>query len=166
MSFIIWEPHRHLFHYDSVIIIIIVIIITNKSYEHHHNDQSCDKSAMCMRYQTWIKDWDVVNGNHNDLHSRSIQTWTMRVVTCFSIMLITFDQYLGWHGDYNLKTDIVDDKAMISSKFWCKYISDLDSGVSLNLRSGSQTGRQNSRWWWTIWWFCIWLIVSGISKVW
>ena len=25
-------------------------------------------------------------------------------------------------------------------------VSDLDSGVSLNLRSGSQTGRQSSRW--------------------
>ena len=29
---------------------------------------------------------------------------------------------------------------------WCKMVSDLDSGVSLNLRSGSQTGRQSSRW--------------------
>lgn len=100
-----------------------------------------------VRYQTWIKDWDVVNGNHNDLHPSAIQTWwTMRT------MLITFDQYLGWHGDYNLKIDIVDDMAIIIAKFWCEFISDLDSGVSLNLRSGSQTGRQNSRWWGTIWW--------------
>ena len=110
--------------------------------------------CVCDIKRGFIKDWDVVNGNHNELYPRSIQTWTMRVVTCFSIMLITFDQYLGWHGDYNLKTDIVDDMAIIISKFWCKYISDLDSGVSLNLRSGSQTGRQNSRWWWTVWWLC------------
>ena len=72
----------------------------------------------------------------------------MKDVACIWIMLITFDLYLGWHNDYNLKTDIVDDIAILISKFWCKYISDLDSGVSLNLRSGSQTGRQNSRWWW------------------
>ena len=51
--------------------------------------------CVCDIKRGFIKDWDVVNGNHNELYPRSIQTWTMRIVTCFSIMLITFDQYLG-----------------------------------------------------------------------